>query len=109
MKFGLQTFNQNSRSITNFGINWRRSRRSKFISPFLHYTTKDKKDHIVNEHGRSLPSNVSLMVGKRVLQGYVWECRGNGAIDTDTGDKTKVLKSTGIFLISLLGDPDDSM
>ncbi|GBO10716.1 hypothetical protein AVEN_32885-1 [Araneus ventricosus] len=73
------------------------------------------------EHGMSLPSNVSLMVGKRVLQGYVWKVRGNGAIDPDLGDKFADfggevwdLKSTGIFLISLLGTeihmyPDDSM
>ncbi|GBN88789.1 hypothetical protein AVEN_72334-1 [Araneus ventricosus] len=27
-----------------------------------------------------MESNVSLMVGKRVLQGYVWGIRGNGAI-----------------------------
>ncbi|GBL66003.1 hypothetical protein AVEN_70320-1 [Araneus ventricosus] len=33
------------------------------------------------KHGKSLPSNASLMVGKRVLQGYVWENRRNGAID----------------------------
>ncbi|GBN40128.1 hypothetical protein AVEN_244682-1, partial [Araneus ventricosus] len=66
------------------------------------------------EHGISLPSNVSLMVGKIVLQGYVWECRGNGVIDPDHGDEMWDLKSTGIFLISLLGAririyPDDSM
>ncbi|GBO23218.1 hypothetical protein AVEN_99004-1 [Araneus ventricosus] len=33
------------------------------------------------EHGKSLPSNVSLMGGKRVLQRYVLECRENGVID----------------------------
>ncbi|GBN57639.1 hypothetical protein AVEN_9241-1 [Araneus ventricosus] len=55
---------------------------------------------------------VSLIVGKRVLQGYVWEFRRNGAIDPDLGDhfgdKMWDLKITGIFLISLLGgrDPD---
>ncbi|GBO22727.1 hypothetical protein AVEN_149392-1 [Araneus ventricosus] len=73
------------------------------------------------EHGMSLLSNVSLMVGKRALQGYVWESRGNGAIDldlggklSDFGDEMWDLKSSGIFLISLLGAeiriyPDDYM
>ncbi|GBM37478.1 hypothetical protein AVEN_263151-1 [Araneus ventricosus] len=64
------------------------------------------------------------MAGKRVLQGYVWECQGNGTIDPrpwrlgdkicDFGDEMWDLKTTGIFLISLLGVeiriyPDDSM
>ncbi|GBM09279.1 hypothetical protein AVEN_59249-1 [Araneus ventricosus] len=69
----------------------------------------------------SLPSNLSLMVGKRVLHGYVWECQGNEAIHPDLGDhfgdfgdEMWGLKSTGIFLISLLGTeiricPDDSI
>ncbi|GBN70619.1 hypothetical protein AVEN_140737-1 [Araneus ventricosus] len=71
------------------------------------------------EHGKSLPSNVSLMVGKEVLQGYVWEYPRNGAIDPLTlaiifGDEMWDLRSTGIFLISRLGIrdriyPDDSM
>ncbi|GBM00061.1 hypothetical protein AVEN_214128-1 [Araneus ventricosus] len=73
------------------------------------------------EHGMSLPSNVGLIVGKRVLQGYVWECWGNGAIDPDLdnhfgdfGDEMWDLKSAEIFLISLLETenriyPDDYM
>ncbi|GBN54206.1 hypothetical protein AVEN_34947-1 [Araneus ventricosus] len=60
---------------------------------------------------------VSLMVGKRILQWYVCEYRKNGAIDPDLGDfgdEMWDLKSTGIFLISLMGTeiriyPDDSM
>ncbi|GBN55493.1 hypothetical protein AVEN_189114-1 [Araneus ventricosus] len=44
------------------------------------------------------------MLWKRVLQGYVWECRGNGAIDPQKfGDEMWDLKTTGIFLIFLLG------
>ncbi|GBN04332.1 hypothetical protein AVEN_49202-1 [Araneus ventricosus] len=45
------------------------------------------------------------MVGKRVLKLYVWECRGNGVIDLgeNFGDEMRDLKTTGIFLISLLG------
>ncbi|GBO16974.1 hypothetical protein AVEN_2868-1 [Araneus ventricosus] len=39
------------------------------------------------EHGKSLPSNGSLMVGKRVLQGYVWERRGMEPSTPDLGDK----------------------
>ncbi|GBN54331.1 hypothetical protein AVEN_23586-1 [Araneus ventricosus] len=69
------------------------------------------------EHGKSLSSNVSLMVGKRILRWYVCEYRKNGAIDPDLGDfgdEMWDLKSTGIFLISLMGTeiriyPDDSM
>ncbi|GBN22147.1 hypothetical protein AVEN_61088-1 [Araneus ventricosus] len=80
------------------------------------------------EHEK-LPSNVNLMVVKIVLQGYVWECRENEAIDSTSnlgvkfghhfgdmstiletilavwhkfGDEMWDLKSTGNFLISLL-------
>ncbi|GBN78626.1 hypothetical protein AVEN_88415-1 [Araneus ventricosus] len=73
------------------------------------------------EHVKSLSSNVSLMVGKRVLQGYVLECQGNRAIDPDLGDhfgnfgdEVWDFKNAGIFAISILGAefriyPDDSM
>ncbi|GBN96505.1 hypothetical protein AVEN_64507-1 [Araneus ventricosus] len=66
-------------------------------------------------HGKSLPNNVSLTVGKGILQGYVWECRRNGSDLVDKlADEMWDLKSTGIFLISPLGTeiriyPDDSM
>ncbi|GBN66945.1 hypothetical protein AVEN_103299-1 [Araneus ventricosus] len=45
------------------------------------------------------------MFGKRVLQRYVWEYRKNGDIDIGDhfGDEMWHLKSTGIFLISLMG------
>ncbi|GBN10519.1 hypothetical protein AVEN_118428-1 [Araneus ventricosus] len=44
------------------------------------------------------------MVGKRVLQGYVWECWGNGAINPPTlATKMWGLGTAGIFLTSLLG------
>ncbi|GBM91872.1 hypothetical protein AVEN_270164-1 [Araneus ventricosus] len=36
---------------------------------------------ICYERGMWLSSDGSLMVGKRVLQGYIWECPGNGDID----------------------------
>ncbi|GBM07803.1 hypothetical protein AVEN_33091-1 [Araneus ventricosus] len=34
------------------------------------------------ELGMSLPSNVSLIIGKRVLQECVWEYKGNGSINS---------------------------
>ncbi|GBO09909.1 hypothetical protein AVEN_1636-1 [Araneus ventricosus] len=95
-------------------------RKKKFTKQFYEFTSE-----YCYEHGKSLRSNVSLMVGKRVLQGYVWEYRRNGAIDLRPwrpfwrlddkfGEEMWDLKSTRIFLRSLLGAeiriyPDDSM
>ncbi|GBM19562.1 hypothetical protein AVEN_365-1 [Araneus ventricosus] len=99
--------------------------RTHMIYEKLYHSKHNNFSRYYYEHGNSLPSHVSLMVGKRVLQGYVWECRENRAIDPDLGDKLVDqfgdfgdemwdLKSTGIFLISLLEAeiwiyPDDSM
>ncbi|GBN25288.1 hypothetical protein AVEN_184351-1 [Araneus ventricosus] len=56
------------------------------------------------------------MVGKTVLQGNVWEPRGMEPSTPDLGDKLEdfcddmcVLKSTGIFSISLLGGRDSDL
>ncbi|GBN90226.1 hypothetical protein AVEN_24753-1 [Araneus ventricosus] len=38
-------------------------------------------------HGNSLPSNASLMVGKRVLQGEAWSDLGDSRGTHDLGDK----------------------
>ncbi|GBN28412.1 hypothetical protein AVEN_215953-1, partial [Araneus ventricosus] len=38
-------------------------------------------------HGKSLPSNASLMVGKRVLQGEAWSDLSDSRGTHDLGDK----------------------
>ncbi|GBO44674.1 hypothetical protein AVEN_106051-1 [Araneus ventricosus] len=43
-------------------------------------------DCIFLKHGKSLPSNVSLMVGKRVLQGQVWDDGSSYVWTPDLGD-----------------------
>ncbi|GBN04307.1 hypothetical protein AVEN_188263-1 [Araneus ventricosus] len=60
------------------------------------------------KHGKSLPSNVSLMVGKRVLHEMtdsspVWT-PDLGVKLGDFGDEIWDLKGTGILSISLLGE-----
>ncbi|GBM50035.1 hypothetical protein AVEN_183600-1 [Araneus ventricosus] len=67
------------------------------------------------EHGMSLPGNVSLTVGKIVLQGLVWNARQRPGLDPspwrpfcdiidDTSDKLKIPENAILFLISRLGE-----
>ncbi|GBL93144.1 hypothetical protein AVEN_133504-1 [Araneus ventricosus] len=48
------------------------------------YATSACGDHV---HGNSLPSNASLMVGKRVLQGEAWSDLSDSRGTHDLGDK----------------------
>ncbi|GBM62086.1 hypothetical protein AVEN_221772-1 [Araneus ventricosus] len=55
----------------------------------------------------SLSYLANLMVGKRVLQGYVWNDRKRPGLDPclwRVGDKSKIPENAIIFSISLLGE-----
>ncbi|GBM24117.1 hypothetical protein AVEN_16033-1 [Araneus ventricosus] len=54
------------------------------------------------KHEKSLPSNLSLMVGKRVLQGKYEMTDSSHVWTPDLGDEIWGLKGAGIFSISLL-------